>query len=280
MHTLIRVGLSWVLQNNFSRYRRSLISTNKFCWRSFFLFSFHFIHYDLAFLSTEQYRLKSIVFVLFLKKKSITSRLLPALRTCFADTASVWAVVTLAIWFGSLSCWKTYPWPIFSVLAEESRFSSEFFYMAAFIGPFKRAMSRDRSFRGKVNTHVAKRIQSVISPTVRQNDMSLHFDVLSEHSALLWVSDTTICHQAFEYNAVLVMPQHFFPFKDIIIAFQRYEIFSEQEYISNAIWPQEAAVSYYNNCCFVKDKSETLAELLGNDKHWLEWNVISLRTAR
>lgn len=69
MHTLIRVGLSWVLQNNFSRYRRSLISTNKFCWRSFFLFSFHFIHYDLAFLSTEQYRLKSIVFVLFKKKK-------------------------------------------------------------------------------------------------------------------------------------------------------------------------------------------------------------------
>ncbi len=43
--------------------------------------------------------------------------------------------VALAVCFGSLSCWKTHPWPIFSVLAEESRFSSN---NLRYIGPSMR----------------------------------------------------------------------------------------------------------------------------------------------
>ncbi len=44
--------------------------------------------------------------------------------------------VALAVFFGSLSCWKTHPPPIFSVLAEGRRFSSNILqYMAPSIGP-------------------------------------------------------------------------------------------------------------------------------------------------
>ena len=44
--------------------------------------------------------------------------------------------VALALYFGSLSCWKTHPWPIFSALTEGRRLSPKISqYMAPFILP-------------------------------------------------------------------------------------------------------------------------------------------------
>ena len=53
--------------------------------------------------------------------------------TCFFLSHSF---VALAVYFGSLSCWKTHPRPIFSALTEGRRLSPKIFrYMAPFILP-------------------------------------------------------------------------------------------------------------------------------------------------